>query len=577
MPLRTLLLTPLALATVGFVPAAAPVAPPPRPVTDWPMFGGTPSRNMVNPHDALPPLPRNAPDAADLANAWEPWLRWKADLGTHTYAGPVVAGGRVYVGTNNQRPRNKRDTRRTDDGEDEPLDKGVLMCFDAPTGAFLWQAATDTIPPFGLSDWPRVGACSVPTVVGDRVYHVNNLCRVVCLDAKGFADGNQGMQAEKYRDPTDADVLWEYDMLRELGVAPHNNVSNGSPLVIGDLLYTVTGNGVDEGHFNVRAPNAPSLVCLNRHTGRLVWSDNSPGRDILHGQWSSPAYAAGPVPQVVFGGGDGWLRGFDPPTGRLLWKFDGNPKDGVYELGGAGTKSEFVGCPVVWEGRVYVGVGQDPEHTDGIGRFWCVDLAKAVAGGAADPARDVSPELVVRADKDANGRPRVVTRPNPASAAAWTYGGEEKRRWSVTDFRFGRTMSTACVVDGVLYVPELPGHLHCLDARTGKHFWRYDTKTPVWGSCYAVDGKVLLGNDNGDLYVFRHDPRPAVLDELADTENVPTVQAARRIRWKVRAEIEQRFLHAKIEFDAPIRTTPAVAGGVLYVVAEKTLFAFGPR
>ncbi len=572
------MLATLGLAGVGVVPAAAPVAPPPRPVSEWPTFGGTPARNMVNPHDTLPPLPPNAPvqDGADPADVWRAQLRWKADLGSRSYGGPVVAGGRVYVGTNNQRPRNRRDIVRNMDGDEEPIDRGILMCFDARTGAFLWQAVTDKLPLGVVGDWPNEGVCSAPTVVGDRVYYVSNQCRVVCLDAKGLADGNQGVQAEKYRDPTDADVLWEYDMIREHGVFPHS-MSNGYPLVVGDLLYAVTSNGVDEGHVNLPAPNAPSLVCLNRHTGRLVWSDNSPGRDVMHGQWSSPAYAAGPVPQVIFAGGDGWVRGFDPPTGRLLWKFDCNPKNGVYELGGAGTKNDFIACPAVWEGRVYIGVGQDPEHTDGIGRFWCVDLAKAVAGGAADPARDVSPELVERADKDADGRPRVVTRPNPASAAVWTFTGEEKRRWSVRDFRFGRTMSTACVVDGLLYVPELPGYVHCLDARTGRHIWQYDTKTSVWGSCYAVDGKVLVGTDNGDLFVWRHVPQPVAFDEVAEGADAPDQRAARAIRLKVRAQIEQRYLVAKIEFDAPIRTTPVVAGGVLYVMTEKTLFAFGPR
>jgi outer membrane protein assembly factor BamB len=167
-------------------------------------------------------------------------------------------------------------------------------------------------------------------------------------------------------------------------------------------------------------------------------------------------------------------------------------------------------------------MGQDPEHMDGVGRYWCLDLTKAVAGGAAAPDRDVSPDLVVRAEKTPDGRAKVETRPNPASAAAWSYGGPDTRRWAVRDYTFGRTMSTACVVDGLLYVPELPGYVHCLDARTGRHYWQYDTKTSTWGSCLAVDGRVLWANDGGDLYVWRHDRTPGVLDEGGGRRPPPT-------------------------------------------------------
>ncbi len=569
--------TSLFLAVGAAVATPVPAGVSTRAPTSWSMFGGTPSRNMVNPYDALPPLPPSGPlpegDAA--TRLWEArWLRWKADLGSRAYGGPTVAGGRVYVGTNNQRPRNARDVGRNADGEIEPIDRGILMCFDEATGRILWQAVHDKLLTGQVNDWPHQGVCSVPTVVGDRVYYVSNQCRVVCLDPSGFANGNQGVQTEKYRDPTDADVLWEYDMIRELGVFPHN-MANGYPLVVGDLLYVVTGNGVDEGHLNIPAPDAPSLVCLNRHTGRLVWSDKSPGKAIMHGQWSHPSYTADPVPQVIFAGGDGWLRAFDPPTGRLLWQFDCNPKDGVYELGGTGTKTDFIGCPVVSDGKVYIGVGQDPEHTDGIGRFWCIDLKKAVVGGAGDPKRDVSPELVVRSEKRPDGTVKVETRRNPASAVVWMFGGEETRPFSVRDFKFGRTMCTACIADDILYIGDLPGFIHAINAKTGQHYWQYDTKTSMWGSCYYVDGKVLFGNDNGDLYVWRHDKAPPVIEEL--DPNAPNLKAARAFRLAQRKVVEHRFLLAKIELDAPIRTTPVVAGGVLYVVTEKTLFAFGRR
>src|SRR5205814_1688148 len=116
---------------------------------------------------------------------------------------------------------------------------------------------------------------------------------------------------------------------------------------------------------------------------------------------------------------------------------------------GVGTKNDFVlAAPVVSDGRVYIGTGQDPEHSTGVGHFWCVDLKKAVGGGARNAERDVSPELVVRVEKQANGPDKVVTRPNPDSALAWHFGGEDPRPRAIRDFVFGRTISSACVIDG---------------------------------------------------------------------------------------------------------------------------------
>jgi outer membrane protein assembly factor BamB len=49
---------------------------------------------------------------------------------------------------------------------------------------------------------------------------------------------------------------------------------------------------------------------------------------VLHGQWSSPVAAnVNGRMQVLFGGGDGWLRAYDAASGHEVWRFDGNPKE----------------------------------------------------------------------------------------------------------------------------------------------------------------------------------------------------------------------------------------------------------
>lgn len=588
--LGVLLLTLGVFAGVGLLvaqekkPAAAkaPGAPggpdEPKPTagkSDAPTFGSGPARNMVNLTD------KGIPDKPDPKD--EKLVKWKADLGSRAYGGPVVANGRVVVGTNNERPRNTRDVTKGPDG-DEPVDKGVVMCFNEADGKFLWQAVHDKLPDRNVKDWPKEGVCATPLIDGNRVYYTSNRCTLICLDLGGYKKGlkalvnsdNPMKKGTEYNTPTDAGVVWELDMIKDLGVFPHN-MTAANPLMVGDILFVSTANGVDENHINIPAPQAPSFIAVDKNTGKVLWKRNDPGKNIMHGQWSNPAYTdAGGVKQVIFTGGDGWLYSFVPETGDLIWKFDANPKSAVYDLGGAGDKSDFIGTPVIADGKLFIGTGQDPEHFTGIAHFYCLDLAKAAANAKKNKDRDVSPELVDKVVKGDDGKDKVTGKPNPDSAVTWHYGGKDDRKFVPRDFKFGRTMSTACVIDGIVYITELAGYIHCLDAKTGKKFWQYDMKGAIWGSPYYVDGKVYVATEGGELFVFKHSKAPNAVDELdnpgaADQKSYNTALKTKR------KQVEADNLLAKIEFDAPIRSTPIVANGVLYVMTENALYAFGKK
>jgi outer membrane protein assembly factor BamB len=341
---------------------------------DWPQWGGSPYRN-------------NTPDGKNIPTQWDVEagknIRWSMPLGSETYGNPVVANGRVYVGTNNGSGYIKR--------YPNTVDLGALLCFDEKDGKFLWQHSSEKLPTGRVNDWPNQGICCSPLVDGDRLWYVTSRGEVACLDAQGFRDGeNDGsFQDEKVVADEEADILWSVNMMSQLKVSQHNMCSC-SVTCAGDLLFVNTSNGVDEGHVTLPEENAPSFICLNRNTGELLWTDNMPGANVLHGQWSSPTYAVlGDVPQVLFGGGDGYLYSFaaegEGGKSKLLWKFDCNPKDSIYLLGGRATRNHIIATPVVHEGLVYVAVGEDPEHGEGNGHLWCIDPTKR---------GDVSPTLV---------------------------------------------------------------------------------------------------------------------------------------------------------------------------------------
>jgi outer membrane protein assembly factor BamB len=380
-------------------------------------------------------------------------------------------------------------------------DKGVVMAFQSDDGEFLWQSVHDKLPDGRVHDWPLQGVCSGPYVEGDRLYYVSNRAQVVSADTRGFRDGknNGPHDGEKHTGEFHGDIIWTLDMIGSLDVFPHN-LAAGNPIVVGDLVYTVTGNGVDEGHVNIPAPYAPSFIAVDKNSGELVWESNLPEDGILHGQWSNPAYGVikGRA-QIVFPGGDGWIYSLDPKTGELIWKFDTNPKDSVWELGGAGTRNNLISTPVIWGDRVYIGVGQDPEHGEGGGNLWAID-----ATGSGD-----------------------VT----STAGIWHRGGED----------FHRTISTAAIKDDLLYIADLSGFLYCLDANTGEHYWTYDAFAAVWGSAFVADGKVYLGDEDGDIAVLKAGKELEVLSE--------------------------------INMGSAIYTTPVAYDGVLYIATRNKLFA----
>jgi len=513
---------------------------------DWNQWGGSPVRN-------------NTPDARNLPTEWAPgdfdpdtgdWkpdssenVAWVAALGSQSYGNPVVAGGKAYVGTNNGKGWLKR--------YPPAVDLGCLLAFDAKDGSFLWQDSSEKLPTGRVHDWPLQGICCAPLVEGDRLWYVTSRGEVKCLDTEGFRDGeNDGpFTTEKVQATDEADVIWVLDMMKQLGVSQHNMCSC-SVTAVGDLLFVITGNGVDEGHINLPNFDAPSFLCIDKRDGRVLWADNSPGANVLHGQWSSPAYAElGGVPQAIFGGGDGWIYAFDARgaegKSKLLWTFDCNPKTSKYTLGGRADRNHIIGTPVIHDGLVYVAVGEDPEHGEGVGHLWCIDPTKQ---------GDVSSELAVHVDDPTKPLPRrreqavikeqgEVARPNPNSAAVWHYTGVDTNANGKLEFEetMHRTCGTVAIADGLLFVADFSGLFHCLDLKTGKPVWTHDMLAASWASPLIADGKVYIGDEDGDICVF--------------------------------ALGREKKLLAEVNMGNSVYSTPIVADGTLYIANKSHLFA----
>lgn len=498
---------------------SAVALPPPLVAQDWPQWGGTLGRNMYSSAKGLPDKVeagkyKTGTEEVDLATTKN--VKWVAKLGSQTYGNATIVNGKVYVGTNNESPRDKQ----------HEGDRSVLLCFDEKTGEFLWQLVVPKLKSGKVNDWEYLGILSSPTVESNRLYLVSSRCEVLCLDTEGLANGNDGpfKDEAKYVNgpdekpgtvgPKDADIIWRYDMMDELGVFPHN-ASNSSPLILGDLVYVCTSNGQDWSHVNIPSPLSPSFIALDKKTGELRGEDNAQiGPRIFHGQWTSPS--AGQVNgqwQVFFGGGDGVAYALDAKPSKVedvdtlkkVWWADLNPpeyksKDGKpIKYPAAEGPSEINATPVFWNNRVYVSLGQDPEHGEGVGRLVCLDATKK---------GDIS-----------------------TSGVLWDYKGVH------------RSISTVSIdpEKKLLFVGDFSGFVHCLDVDTGKVNWVHDMKAHMWGSTFVADGKVYAGDEDGDFVIFASSKEKKILSES--------------------------------NFQGSIYSTPVVANGVLYVGTQTHLYA----
>jgi outer membrane protein assembly factor BamB len=503
---------------------------------DWPRWGGRPDCNMVSAETGLPAtfVPgEKDPQGSGILMATTKNVRWAVRLGSYAYGNPVVARGRVIVGTDVE--------TLADDPRFNYTRGGLVKCLDEATGKLLWQLVTPERKqlPVGMHfSQQQLGTCSSALIEGDRVYVLSSAAEVLCLDLLGQSNGNQGpfqdegqYMAGEGNPPvpviaTDADILWRYDLIRESGIYIHDAASC-SVLMHGDFLYVTTANGVNGGHKVKLAPNAPALVVLDKNTGKLVAREHEGiSARLFHAQWSSPSQGSvNGRPLIFLGGDDGICYAFEaldkagPGVTDLkkVWVYDCNPPEFRVEEGAPisyfrGDKrkkestnkndgtyvgpSDIIATPVFCQNRVYVGIGQDPAHGRGRGMFHCIDATKT---------GDIT-----------------------TSGCVWRFDGIE------------RSLATAAVADGLVYVTDLAGKLYCLDAATGKCLWTYITDTETWGGPLVADGKLYFCNKKG-LHILRAGRELTVLD--------------------------------KVRLGAPAYSTPVPTNGTLYVTSQNYLWA----
>lgn len=330
---------------------------------------------------------------------------WKAPLSEPGNSTPIVWDDRVFL------------TCPKDGGKIRSL-----MCFDRSDGQRLWEH--DVAYPHQETAHRDNPFCSgSPTTDGNLVYASFDSAGVVACDYAGK-------------------VVWQ----RDLGKLTHVFGPASTPVLYKHLLIIHRG------------PGEPThIIALDKRTGKTVWDTPEKGiNDKLYGSWSTP---------VIYRTGDhdefalslpGTLKGYDPLTGKELWKCDG--------LGPSNYPDTAVG-----EGVLI-----------GVSGFQKSMLAVRM-GGRGDITGD-------------------------------------QRLWHVE--RTQQRIGSAVVRDGYLYVSNAPGIAECIEIQTGKTVWKERLGGNLWGSMLLAGDRLYVSNTQGEIFILAASPQYRLIAKNAMQEHI---------------------------------------------------------
>lgn len=392
--------------------------PPARPDLDtpggsWPGFRG-PQASGIAERQSLP-------DRWDGKTGEN--ILWRTPIPGLAHSSPVVWGGRVFVTTAVSgdpkagfRPGLYGDG---DASEDRTRQRWLLYALDKRTGKVLWERTAHEGVPAERRHVKSTYANSTPATDG----------RVVVA---WF--GSQGVHAYD----VDGRFLWKVDLGRlDLGAYDIPTYEWGpasSPVIWNGLVILQCDTQADS-----------FLLALDLNTGKTVWKTE---REEIP-SWGTPTVAQTSAGPELVTNASNYVRGYDPRTGRELWR-----------LG----RSSKITAPT-------------PVFAD--------DLFVVVSGRA--PER---PIFVVRAG--ARGDLTLPEGESKSASVVWSRTGR------------GSYMPTPLVYRGLLYVLANNGLLDAYDLHTGEEVYRQ--RLPLVGSGFsaspvASDGKLYLPNEDGEILV----------------------------------------------------------------------------
>jgi outer membrane protein assembly factor BamB len=395
------------------------VRPPKRPEpsaadANWPSFRGTQAVGVAK--------RQNLPEHWDGKTGEN--ILWRTPIPGLAHSSPVVWGRRIFV-TSAVSSDTKASFRPGlygdgDASQDRSPQRWMIYALDKRTGKILWERVAHEGAPIEKRHIKSTYANSTPVTDG----------RVVVA---WF--GSQGVFAYD----VNGRLLWKADMGRiNLGAydIPTYEWGPASSPIIWNNLVILQCDTQDDSF----------LLALDADTGKQVWKTE---RDELP-SWGTPTVAMTSTGPELVTNASNYIRGYDPRTGKELWRL--------------GRSSKITApTPLFADDKFVIASGRAPERP--------IFVVKAGSRG----------DLTLSDGKTAS------------EAVVWSRTGR------------GSYMPTPLVYDGILYVLANNGLLDAYDLKTGEEIYRQ--RLPLVGSGFsaspvAADGRLYLSNEDGEMLVI---------------------------------------------------------------------------
>ncbi|HUE88803.1 MAG TPA: PQQ-binding-like beta-propeller repeat protein [Vicinamibacterales bacterium] len=400
-----------------------PALPPAEAATgSWPSFRG--------------PVAAGVADGQQLPDTWDPRtgenILWQTRIPGLGHSSPVVWGHRVFV-TSAVSSRGRATFKPGlygdgDASDDRSPHRFVLAAIDKRTGRIEWERVAFEGPPVDTRHIKSTYASATPATDGRTV--------VVSF-------GSQGL----YAYDVNGTFRWKVD-LGHVKVGAYDIPSYewgpaSSPILFEDLVILQVDTHLDS-----------FLLALDASTGAVRWKTD---RDELP-SWGTPTVAQTAAGPELVTNGSKYVRGYDPRTGKELWRLGGSSKI-------------TAPTPIFSDGLFVVASGRAPERP--------IFVVKPGARG----------DLTLEDDNASN------------DSVVWSRTGR------------GSYMPTPLGYRGILYVLANNGVFDAYDLKTGTEIYRQ--RLPSVGSGYsaspvAADGRIYLSSEDGEMLVvsagreFRH-------------------------------------------------------------------------
>ncbi|HJT27905.1 MAG TPA: PQQ-binding-like beta-propeller repeat protein [Pyrinomonadaceae bacterium] len=379
---------------------------------NWPSFRGPNASGVAE--------GTNPPVAWDLEKSQN--VLWKTDIPGLSHSSPIVWGNNIFVITavsSEAKPTFKAKDRGIGLATDDVSHTWIIFALDKRNGRVIWTEKAYEGVPRAKRHVKATQANSTPVTDGRYVAALFGSEGLACYDLKGK-------------------LLWKQDLgVLNPGLWDDKESSWGhasSPIIYRDLVIVQA-----DGH------KQSFIAAFNLKDGKQAWRVER--NEIT--SWTTPAIYQGKDRVELIANGGRYIRGYDPLTGKELWRFADNDTQ---------VKMQ---APLIANDLIYITGGYPP------------------------------------------GRAMYAFRPGAVGDISLK-SGEDKNAFLAWNTSKGSPYTPTPIIYGDLfYALADNGVLSAYDAKTGENIYQQRLPTSFSASPVAADGKLYLLSEDGDVFVVK--------------------------------------------------------------------------